>query len=312
MKRLYIARLLRIASIVGMSLQAGCVVYIVPPRHGGVDPGHAHAPPGAPAGSATGFAPAATVAGVGPQGSAPGAVPPPQIGGPGAASESPPAAALPPPLSSEDRIAQLCKKYGIRSISGSNATPEELDKLDSAFSKLPPGLYSTLTIDYEPANASPEEVKNEAVRAYWKPTKADGSDLPKVGQLSEVAGGRMYLFRKSTKGWTIVHETAHHITKMSDQPFAKQLLGDLGYKRTDNEPKYDDHMTQQNWVAERLDDGTFPTDYSKSKWGEHLAELIAAYAYGPNEPDSKKLRQEFKGPGAAQGTLSARLGPGRL
>src|SRR5579862_6054720 len=137
---------------------------------------------------------------------------PPNINAPGAAGSNPPTARLPPPANTNDRCNALCKKFGIRSIGGSNATLEELDKLDRVFSQLPTGLYMNLAVDYEPTSAKADERAQPRVAAYWTLAREDGSKLPDKFLAPDSKGGRMFLFRTNSTEWTICHETCHHIS----------------------------------------------------------------------------------------------------
>jgi hypothetical protein len=237
--------------------------------------------------------------------------PPPTINNPGAASATPPAASLPPPVDTSERCLALCKKFGIRSIGGTNASYEELDTLDKVFSNLPPGLYMNLAIDYEPTSAKPSEANQPHVAAYWTLAREDGSKLGETFRSPEGRGGRMFLFRSTNTEWTITHETCHHISMLADRTFGAQMAADLGYLRVDGQSAIDDVLDAQEWSrSQRFDPSTCPTDYSFSKWKEHIAELMTAYIRGPLGPTASegRIRPGFAGPGTAQTTLATRMG----
>jgi hypothetical protein len=314
---LFLARLVLVLAMA--PVQSGCRIILIPHRpppaavRGVAAPGSTATPGPAPAPRAT-PAPAGPVATLAPPKPSASPAAPPPIKQPGKAATTPPAASLPPPRDVANKIAALRQKYGIRDISGSNATPDVLEKLDRVFATLPRGVYANLAIDCEPANATPDAKANEKLAAYWTNANADGSALPERFKPTDARGGRMHLFRSNPTEWTITHETCHHITIVGDQGLWKQLAADLGYERADSRREVDEIISHQDWVAKRVDDTTCPTDYAKTKLTEHIAELMTTYIRGkvPQDRTDPDIRKEFTGPGKAGPTLAAKLGPGKL
>jgi hypothetical protein len=234
-----------------------------------------------------------------------------------ASLSAPPAATIPAPADALSKIDALCQKYGIRKISGSNATPAELDKLDETLSTLPAGLYSRLEIDYEPSHADPSKASAGGVVAYWQPEPeiADLVKDPLAGLMGQSYVGRIYVLKPESTRETLCHELCHHISLLADQSFGTRALKDLGYKRTDGTVFYNQMLFMQTWERDgTFDPSTVPTDYAKTDAHEHLAELMKVFLRGTGsttEP-THPIRPEFKGPGVAREALKGRLGVGAL
>jgi hypothetical protein len=240
--------------------------------------------------------------------------PPPLLLQDTASDPTPPTAQLPAPQENQSRIAEICKKYNIREISGSGATSSELDTLERVFAQMPKGFYSNLAFDYEPSHADPAQTSRPGEMAYWNNAMWNGEKLRPGALATESRGSRIYLFRPGNAEWTICHETCHHISLMVDQRFGNQLAKELGYSRKDKDETKDFELGAQTWSADQPDPTTFPTEYAKAVMTEHLADLMSAWIIGTGAEvhPVNPILPEFKGPGAGRKTMSDRLGPGKI
>jgi hypothetical protein len=226
----------------------------------------------------------------------------------------PPATQLPAPSGVADKIAEICKKYGIRSISGSNATTEQLDRIDAIFANLPKGLYEKLAIDCEPANAEPKAVAMRGVDCYWADAKEDGSKLGERFTSSEATGGCIYVMRRHTPLWSLTSCICQHISLKADKEFGKKVATELGYVRTDTDNRLDDLPNLQTWKATTVGSNTFPTYLSKKDWTLHVSALMTAHLRGLLQDGERDdlINNDFTGPGKTKQLLEDRLGPGKL
>ena len=73
-----------------------------------------------------------------------GSVPPP-IGGPGASGSVPPVSTLPAPTDAQSKIQKLISRFGMKSIAGSGATLDNLNRLEEAYARLPSDSFKNLS-----------------------------------------------------------------------------------------------------------------------------------------------------------------------
>ena len=248
---------------------------------------------------------------------APAPQPVPGVNQPGTSASSPPSAALPPPTNATDYITYLKQKYGIQSITGSNATLPELQKVDSAYSLLPPGLYANLHLDFQPADADPSASKappGSVVLGYWGYADANGNAMPQSFDPTQVRGGVIFFLQPQESRWTYTHETCHHISLWADTTFGAKLMTDLGYARTDTDPTATPYLNLQTWGAKTVDNATYPTDYARVNNFEHVAELMTCYVRGtgPDAENDNDFLPTFTGPGNGRAALAARMGTGKI
>lgn len=269
----------------------------------------APAAPAAPAapGSTTAAAPVPPPAGG--QGAPAPAPLPGSIGAAGASPSNPPAAALPAPEDSKQRIARLVQTYGIKSIYGSMADAKMLDAVETMLSRYPAGSLHDLDICCEPSEADPKEVKDTQVLAYWTPTGPDTQEF--------ATGGKMFLFREPADFTVMLHEAGHHLTLFADCKFGIELSQSLGWTYAKDNNRYrvaGDDSTKANgdWTATSVPDSAYNRDYARSNNREHMAETIMIHLTTPDEHNPwMDDAAKYKCPDAAKQAMNAKLGAGK-
>ena len=250
---------------------------------------------------------------------APVPVPVPPVNQPGTSSTTPPSATLPAPTDAASYITYLKQKYGIANIDGSAATMDNLTRLDKAYAKLPAGIFKNLAVSFEPASAAPgapQAPPGSVVDGFWTVAAADGTPLPDQATTDQWQGGHVYYLMPAELSWTMIHEVCHHISLWQNQQMGTSLAQALGYTRKPNDGGADNELDSQDWAATTVDASTQPTDYSQTKWSEHMAELMTTWVHGP--PDTENLSgfqdapflATYKGAGAAASPiLQQEFGP---
>jgi hypothetical protein len=291
----------------------GCMLIFMPRGHA---PTAALATPHAP-GAPAPTGPAVTgVAHSAPAPSLPSSLPAsqglPHIGTPAtlaqAAQVSPPSASLPPPSDAESIILRIEQRHGVKSISGSNATPDQLTDLEDACRRYPPGLLKTMTFDFEPANADPVAASKPNVVAYWTTADANGQPVPRSSP--RIAGGKVFFLREKTDKWTMIHETAHHVTILADPDFGRSLLQGSGYAIQGQLFPGSMLGSAEDWVNAGVPENAYPRNYSATNYREHIADLVTTHLGGPEVLQLRRIREDFICPPAAKNTLIQKLGQG--
>ena len=234
---------------------------------------------------------------------------PGQIEQAGASQGSPPVAALPAPAESKSQIESIIKRFGLRSVTGSNATPQVLSKLEDAYSRFPTGSFRNLDLVFEPATADTPSTG----AGVWNPLKSDGQPAMTQEECVAATGGRItYTGNIDQDMWDLIHEGVHHLTLCADRDFGRSLIEKLGYKGSDSAANSatDRFITQENFDASGVTDSSYPTAYSRMLATEHIAELVTLWlGRGLTSSPMDTVNANFQMPSASEEVLKAKLGP---
>ena len=233
----------------------------------------------------------------------------PNLTGPGASPDAPGFNILPAPAASKDKIAQLKQRFGLKDIRGSQATVDELNRLETAYTKFPKGSFENLDIFFEPieGGVGPQD----GGEGVWLPLDKAGIEGKELTEGGTPAAGRIGYMGKKIDTWVLVHEVGHHITIYTDAGFGHRVVKNLGYTLPSGSTSKSDDRTVMNegeFKSDKVPASSFPTEYSRNAAQEHIAELISVHLARNDVPDGEELLKTFKWPANVQSEMRTKLG----
>ncbi|MBI4860508.1 MAG: hypothetical protein HY815_09630 [Candidatus Riflebacteria bacterium] len=238
-----------------------------------------------------------------------GTIPAP-ITGPTAPGGNPPVVALPPPAESAAQIQRIVQRFGMQSITGSGATPDNLTRLEEAYARYPAGSCRNLAVVFE----SGQETSSDGFSGFWDPLDASGqlTYYDEARSRNPIASGKITYYGQRPDLWILVHELSHHLTLYVDPNFGVNLCSTVGYTLKPGQSLNGQEQTANlgEWATSAVPANSYPREYATSNSIEHIAELITHNVTrgGQGSEWTDDLLPNFQFPPRASAAISARFG----
>jgi len=227
---------------------------------------------------------------------------PASISGTGASGDVPPVSSLPAPAEAQSKIQELVSAFGLKSISGSGATVDVLNRMQDAYRRFPSGSFKNLSVTVE----SQTDQGSTGSSGVWTGTDQNGNEIQNGG--ATVGGGKIVYYGASSglDTWLLVHEVAHHVSIYVDPSFGVKTLQTLGYQSSNGQSSdLVDVMNEKDFQAVQVPRNSYPTQYSRTAAQEHLAELMSLQLCGT--APSYDAVSNFQWPAPVQSQVDAKL-----